>query len=257
MDLGLTGKTALVTAASRGIGRAVAERLAAEGMTVVATSRSGDGTVETVADGRIVAQSVDLGDPDRTGALIDDVVAQFGALDTLVMNTPGPPIKPVLATTWEDWETAHDTLLRPVVQLVTRAADVMAAGNGGTIILLTSTWVKQPKEGGALSAAYRAAAGAMLKTLSNELAAKGVRMLQVMPGATGTDRMTKIVEAKASANGSTVADEISKVVAEIPLGRWAEADEIADVVAFAASARSSFMTGSAITVDGGAVRTVF
>lgn len=257
MDLGLAGKTALVTAASRGIGRAVAERLAAEGMTVVAGSRSGDGRVEEIESGRIISHPADLSDAERTGALVNDVVEQFGALGTLVMNTPGPAITPVLATTWADWESAHDTLLRPVVQLVTRAADVMATAGGGTIVLLTSTWVKQPKEGGVLSAAYRAAAGAMLKTLSIEMADKGVRLIQVMPGATGTDRMHNIVAAKSATNGTTVDDEIAKVVAEIPLGRWAEAAEIADVVAFAASPRSSFMTGSAITVDGGAVRTVF
>ena len=253
MDLEIAGQTALVTAASRGIGRAVAHRLADEGMTVLAGARTAEREEEKRGQGNIIPIVSDLSDAEATGSLIDDVVRQHGRLDVLVLNTPGPKIAPVLETTWEDWYAAHDMLLRPVVQLALAGARQMRKQGSGTMVLLSSTWVRQPAPGGALSASYRSAASLMLKTLAREVAAEGIRVLQVMPGATGTDRMQNIVSAKASTHGTTPDQEIANVVAGIPLGRWAEPEEIADVVAFAVSPRASFMTGSTITVDGGAV----
>jgi NAD(P)-dependent dehydrogenase (short-subunit alcohol dehydrogenase family) len=133
----------------------------------------------------------------------------------------------------------------------------MCAQGSGTIVLLSSTWVRQPAPGGVLSASYRSAAAAFVKTLAGELAPHGVRVVHVMPGATGTDRMQAIVASKAAKNGTTEDDEIAAVVRDIPLGRWAQAHEIADVVAFAASPRAGFMTGSSLVVDGGAVRATY
>ncbi|EOM75107.1 SDR family oxidoreductase [Rhodococcus rhodnii] len=254
MYLGLEKGVAFVTAASRGIGRAVAERLAMEGMTVVAASRSVGSTPEDLGDGRIVPFEVDLADSEATAALVDSVVELHGSLDVAVLNTPGPKIKPVLDMTWADWQAAHDQLLRPVVQLGTSAARAMRAQQAGAIVLLSSTWVRQPAPGGVLSSSYRAAASAFVKTLATELAPDGVRVNQVMPGATGTDRMQGIVEMKATTNGSTVDEEIAKVVRDIPLGQWAEATEIADAVAFLVSSRASFVTGTSLSIDGGAVR---
>ncbi|WP_040700783.1 SDR family oxidoreductase [Nocardia vinacea] len=254
MYLGLENGVALVTAASRGIGRATAEGLAAEGMTVIAAARTATGEPETVGNGSIVPFAHDLSDAEATAALVDTVVSTYGALDVVVLNTPGPQIIPALDAEWVDWSAAHDTLLRPVVQLGTSAARVMRDKGTGAIILLSSTWVRQPAAGGVLSASYRSAASAFVKTLAGELAPSGVRVNQIMPGATGTDRMQGIVESKAGRNGTTVEQEIARVVADIPAGRWAEASEIADVVAFLASTRASFITGTALAVDGGAVR---
>lgn len=257
MDLQLQGKTALVTAASRGIGHAVAHRLAQEGMTVVSAARSSQGDATNLGDGRLVPTVHDLSDADATQRLVADVVSEHDRLDVLVLNTPGPRIVPVLETEWDDWAEAHDRLLRPVVQLATTGARQMVQQGGGTIILLSSTWVKQPAPGGVLSAAYRSAAAAMVKTLAAEVAPHGVRVVHVMPGATGTDRMQDIVASKSAANDTTVDDEIAKVVRDIPLGRWAEAHEIADAVAFLASPRAGFVTGSTLTIDGGAVRSTY
>ncbi|NKY43840.1 SDR family oxidoreductase [Nocardia cerradoensis] len=254
MYLGLENGVALVTAASRGIGRATAERLAAEGMTVIAAARSAGGEPETVGSGSIVPFAHDLGDAAATAALVDTVVSAYGAVDVVVLNTPGPRIVPALEAAWDDWTAAHDTLLRPVVQLATAAGRVMRDKGAGAIILLSSTWVRQPAAGGVLSAAYRSAASAFVKNLASELAPAGVRVNQIMPGATGTDRMQGIVEMKSDRNGTTVEEEIARVVADIPAGRWAEASEIADAVAFLASARASFITGTSLSVDGGAVR---
>lgn len=253
MDLGLQGRIALVTAASRGIGAAVAHRLAEEGMTVAAAARTAGEPLD-VGTGVVSPLNHDLADEQATGALVDAVADEHGRIDVLVLNTPGPQIKPVLDTTWADFSAAHDLLLRPVVQLAVAGARRMKEQGHGTIVLLTSTWVVQPAPGGVLSASYRAAASAFAKTLAAEVAPFGVRVVHVMPGATGTDRMQKIAEAKAARNGTTVAEENAKVVKDIPLGRWADPEEIADAVAFLASERATFITGATLAIDGGAIR---
>jgi NAD(P)-dependent dehydrogenase (short-subunit alcohol dehydrogenase family) len=130
----------------------------------------------------------------------------------------------------------------------------MVERGDGSIVFITSTWVRQPKAGGVLSASMRSAVSAMGKQMAIELAPRGVRVNQVMPGATATDRMKNIVAGAVARNGTTPDQERAKIIQDIPLGRWAEAEEIADAVAFFASQRSSFVTGSALAVDGGAVR---
>lgn len=253
MYLGMDKGVALVTAASRGIGRATAERLALEGMTVIAAARTA-GAVEDMGDGRIIPVELDLADAEATAGLVDRIVDEHDRIDVAVLNTPGPRLTPALDAEWSDWAAAHELLLRPVVQLGTAAGRRMREQGGGSIVLLSSTWVRQPAAGGVLSAAYRSAASSFVKTLSAELAPHQVRVNQVMPGATGTDRMQGIVEMKSRANGTTVDQEIAAVVADIPMGRWAEAAEIADAVAFLSSPRAAFITGTTLSVDGGAVR---
>jgi 3-oxoacyl-[acyl-carrier protein] reductase len=255
VDLGLQGKVALVTAASRGIGRAVAERLSAEGATVVVSARDADAlNAAAAANPGMSAMPVDLSDPVATGALVGDVIAAHGRLDVLVCNTAGPRIVPFLETSPEDWAAAYDLLVRPAVQLAGDAARHMVERGDGSIVFITSTWVRQPKAGGVLSASMRSAVSAMGKQMAIELAPHGVRVNQVMPGATATDRMKNIVAGAVARNGTTPDQERAKIIQDIPLGRWAEAEEIADAVAFFASQRSSFVTGSALAVDGGAVR---
>jgi NAD(P)-dependent dehydrogenase (short-subunit alcohol dehydrogenase family) len=259
MDLGLRDKVALVTAGSRGIGAAVAQRLAMEGATVALSSRSAESLerlAKQIADlgGATSTHAVDLADAEATARLVGDVVATHGRLDILVINTPGPRIRPFLETTSQDWVLAHDLLLRPAVELARAGAKQMVGQGGGSIVFLTSTWVKQPATGGVLSASMRSAVSALAKTMALELAPSGVRVNQVMPGATATERMTDIVSAKAETNGTNTDDEISKIVSDIPLKRWADPSEIADIVAFLASPRAGFATGAAWQMDGGAVR---
>lgn len=254
MELGLDGKVALVTAASRGIGRAVAERLVAERATVAISSHDAEALNNTANETGASALPTDLMDSAATGRLVDQVVESFDGLDVLVVNTPGPRIVPFLDTSPEDWAGAYELLLRPAVQLARDGAAHMVERGGGAIIFLTSTWVRQPAPGGVLSASMRSAISALAKQMALELAPHGVRVNQVMPGATATDRMTAIVSAKASAHGTTVDEEVENVVKDIPLGRWADPAEIADAVAYMASERAGFVTGTALSVDGGAVR---
>ena len=263
MELELGSKVALVTAASKGIGYAVAQRLAAEGATVVISSREGTTLRDAEAklraqapggEAQVTALAADLTADGAPTGLVEQVIERFGRIDVLVSNTPGPRISPVLDLTDADWDGAYATLLRPAVQLSRAAARDMAARGSGNIVFITSTWVKQPASGGGLSAAMRSAISSLSKQLALELAPSGVRVNQVMPGATGTGRMHDISAAKAARNGTTAEEETAKVVADIPLGRWAEPEEIADSVAFLASPRSAFTTGHALVADGAAVR---
>ncbi|WP_037370845.1 SDR family oxidoreductase [Amycolatopsis orientalis] len=260
MDLGLAGKTALVTAASKGIGYAVAERLVGEGARVAISSRPGPALKDAAerlraqAPTRVQELPADLTEDGAGAALVAEAIGTFGSLDILVSNTPGPQISPVLELSDEDWETGYRTLLRPAVQLSRAAARHMAERGDGSIVFLTSTWVRQPAAGGGLSAAFRSAISSLSKQYAVELAGAGVRVNQVLPGATATGRMRDIAAAKADRNGTTVEEEIAEVVSAIPIGRWAEPEEVADAVAFLASPRSAFTTGHALSLDGGAVR---
>ena len=254
MDLALKDAIALVTASSRGIGRATAERLAREGATVIAAARTPDRPVEEVGQGHIVPVTADLGEPGAASALVEQVREERGRLDVLVANTPGPKLSPALELTWQDWSSAHDTMLRPVVEMMTTAGRIMVGQQRGSMVLVSSTWVRQPAPAGVLSAAYRSAQSSFVKSLAGEVAPKGVRVNQVLVGATGTERMENILHSKAEANGTDRDTELGKIVADIPLGRWGEAHEVGDLVAFLASDLPGFSTGSSYVIDGGAVR---
>lgn len=254
MDLALNGKVALVTAASRGIGRATAERLASEGATVIAAARTEGREVEELGTGRIVPLTVDLGEAGAAASLVERVHAEHGSVDVLVANTPGPKLSPALELTWQDWSAAHDAMLRPVVEMMTAAGKVMVEQGRGSMVLVSSSWVRQPSPAGVLSAAYRSAQSSFVKSLAAEIAPRGVRVNQVLVGATGTERMEKILRGKAEVNGTDRQTELDRVVADIPLGRWGEAHEIGDLIAFLASDLPGFSTGSSFVIDGGAIR---
>lgn len=254
MDLALNGRVALVTAASRGIGRATAERLASEGATVIAAARTEGREVEEIGAGRIVPLTVDLGEAGAAAALVERVRAEHGSVDVLVANTPGPKLSPALELTWQDWSAAHDAMLRPVVEMMTAAGKIMVDQGHGSMVLVSSSWVRQPSPAGVLSAAYRSAQSSFVKSLAAEIAPRGVRVNQVLVGATGTERMEKILRGKAEANGTDRDTELDRVVADIPLGRWGEAHEIGDLIAFVASDLPGFSTGSSFVIDGGAIR---
>jgi 3-oxoacyl-[acyl-carrier protein] reductase len=259
VNLELHDKVALVTAASKGIGRAVVKQLALEGARVAMSSSSTGRLSEALKSMPEVAGNVspfpaDLTDPQATADLFNSVLAKFGRLDILVMNTPGPRIVPFVETTPADWAAAYNTLLRPAVDLALMASRQMVTQGGGSIVFLTSTWVKQPAPGGVLSSSMRSAISAMSKQMAIELARHKVRVNQVMPGATGTDRMKNIMAAKAAANHTSEPEETERAVREIPLGRWAEPEEIAAAVAFLVSPKSAFTSGASLQLDGGAIR---
>lgn len=251
MDLGLNGKVALVTAASRGIGRAIADRLAAEGATVAVSARK----PENLGPGQH-AYPVDLSDAAAVERLVPEVLERHGGLDVLVVNTPGPRVAPFLDTTLADWSHAYDQLVRPAVQLASAGARAMVERGGGSILFITSVWVKQVNPGGVLSASMRSAVSALAKQMSQELARHNIRVNQLLPGATATDRMRSMAATRAAADGITEEEAMNQIARGVPLGRWAEPEEVAGAAVYLVSPAAAFITGQALAADGGSIRSV-
>ncbi len=260
MELGIDGKIALVAAASQGLGRATAARLAREGATVVICARRAGVLGEVAAAinddcGREAALAVagDLTDPADIRR-IAETVAGHGGADILVNNAGGPPPGYFDDLDDDDWRRAYELTLMSAVRLTRAVLPEMRRKRWGRIVNLTSSSVKQPIGQLLLSNSLRLGVIGWAKSLANELAGDNVLVNNVCTGWTRTDRVTQLLESRADADGIAAADVENSIVAGIPLGRLGRAEEIADTVAFLASERASFITGVSLTVDGGAVQ---
>lgn len=262
MDLGIRGKVALVSASSKGLGRAIAEELAAEGVDLVMCARGAD-ALRTTADSirrqsgvKVVEVAADVSV--RTG--LERITAaafdNFGRVDILVNNSGGPPSGPFESYTPEMWESAARLLLFSVVGLTTAVLPGMKERRWGRILNVTSIAVKQPIDGLMLSNSLRAAATGFARTLANEVAPFNVTVNNLMPGYTRTDRMEQLARAAAERTGAPIKDTFAKWEREIPMGRLAEPREFAALAAFLASDRAGYITGSSIAVDGGWIRSL-
>ncbi|MCS7283223.1 MAG: SDR family oxidoreductase [Anaerolineae bacterium] len=261
MDLGLQDKVALVTAASRGLGFAIARELAQEGAHVAICAR-GAGPLEAAAaalrestSAEILAVPADVSRQEDVERLVGAVRDRFGRIDILVTNAGGPPPGRFLELTPAAWEAAVQLTLMSVVRLCHAVVPVMRAGGGGSIVAMTSVSVKQPLPNLILSNSLRMAVVGLVKTLADELAPE-IRVNAVCPGWTRTERVVQLMEDRAARNGTTVAEEEARITAAIPLGRMAAPEEIARAVAFLASPAASYITGISLLVDGGLYRGV-
>jgi 3-oxoacyl-[acyl-carrier protein] reductase len=247
VDLGLKGRTALVTGASSGLGLATAEALAGEGANVAMFARRRD-LLEREAD-RIGALAVrgDVTIPKDLEQAVDTTVKAFGGLDVLVWNSGGPPPGSATDVTPESLEAALELLFLPAVRLVRLCLPYLEASHGGRILALTSIAAKEPVDHLALSNALRPGVTGWMHTLARELGPKGITVNCVAPGHIATARLEQLYPA-----GPTEAD-----LAGIPLGRWGDPREFGDVVCFLASERARYVSGQTVVVDGGAQRFLF
>ncbi|WP_457637174.1 SDR family oxidoreductase [Oceanithermus sp.] len=256
MDLGIAGKTALVTGASQGIGLAIARALAAEGARVVLSARSQEkleaATSEINESGGAAAfLAADLSQPQTAERLLRFASERFGPVEILVGNTGGPPPGEAAALGEEDWRTAAELLFYPQLRLTRAALPEMKKRGWGRILYVTSISVKEPIENLALSNALRAALTGFAKTLAREVAASGVTVNTLGPGYTATERVNDLFAKNAARLNTTAEELLEKQLQLIPARRLARPEEIAAVAAFLVSEPAAYLTGQAIMVDGG------
>lgn len=257
MKLGLENKTALVLGASRGLGAAIAAGLAQEGTTVFAAARSID-KIEAWANGlpqgagNVTPTQLDLGDLASIDDLCDRLLAK-GGVDILVNNTGGPPPATALDASRTDWIAQFETMAANIFHLTGRLLPKMQTKKWGRIITLTSSGVEQPIPRLALSNGIRSAIVGWSKTLAYEVAADGVTVNVLLPGRIHTQRVDELDASAAKRSARSVADVAAASAASIPAGRYGRPEEFADVAVFLASERASYVTGSKVRVDGGAI----
>ena len=259
MDLGLRDRVALVAASSKGLGRAVAAELAAEGCKLALCARGQAALEATAAElssggAEVFARSTDLTDPADVDALVAAGLDRFGKVDILVTNTGGPPAGSFESHDRDAWQHAVRQNLDSVVNLTRATLPSMRANGFGRIINITSIAVKQPVDGLMLSNSMRAAVTGFARTLANEVAGAGITVNNVLPGYTGTERLQQLASKLAADAGSTAEEALAAWEGEIPMGRIGTPPEFAAMVAFLASERASYITGTSIPVDGGWTR---
>lgn len=257
MDLGLDGRTALVCASTKGLGRATAEALAAEGV-AVAINGSDAARVEEVAQGvpGAIAAPGDMTSIDGARAVCSAAQEALGGLDIVVLNGPGPGPGPAADLTGDDAHAAAERLVGPQVELVSRVVPGMRARGWGRIIAVSSSAVQAPIAGLALSNLGRPALLGYLKTLASEVARDGVCVNAVLPGEFSTDRVSAIYEDLAEKRGVPVEEVHRGALAEIPAGRYGKPEEFGALVAYLASTHAAFITGTTVRADGGMLPTL-
>ncbi|MFC8181511.1 oxidoreductase [Rhodococcus sp. 14-2470-1b] len=243
MDLGLSGKAFVVTGGTEGLGFASARELLREGAKVTVASRSQTKVDEAVTElgahrpNAVHGMVADNGHPASAQLLVESAIAHWGKLDGLVVSVGGPPPSTALDATDEDWTASFESVFLGAVRLAREAANVMT--DGSAIVFVLSTSVKSPLTGLGVSNGLRPGLAMVAKDIADELGPRGIRVVSVLPGRFDTSR------------GGAVSDD---ALARIPLGRIGDPEEFGRTVAFLASPAASYITGSTVTVDGGAVR---
>ena len=262
MNLGLEGKIALVGGSSRGLGRAVAEELAAEGASLVLCARSPEplaragSEIEQRFGVPVLAVPADLSVPGEPTRVAGEALARFGAIDVLVANTGGPPAGSFETLELADWDGAVALLIRSVVELTAAVLPSMKSRGWGRILAVSSIAARQPVDNLMLSNTLRPAVTGFANALAREVARDGITVNTILPGFTNTERIATLARAD-TARGLDPAAQQERTRAEIPLGRLAEPHEFSALAAFLVSERAAYITGSAFAVDGGWIRGLF
>jgi 3-oxoacyl-[acyl-carrier protein] reductase len=262
MNLGLQGRVAMVAGASRGLGFAVAHTLAAEGAHVSISSRNGEAIaaaserIERETGAKVLGMAADVRSGEAITRWHQATLERFGGLDLLFTNCGGPPAGATLAFDDAAWQNAFELILLSAVRMIRLAVPSMIARGGGSILLPTSSAVKEPIPNIALSNALRSSVASLAKTLSIELAGQRIRVNHLVPGRIATDRVREIDEINAKKAGIEVEEQRRRMFATIPMSRYGEPGEFASAAAFLLSDAAAYITGASLQVDGGMIHSV-
>jgi NAD(P)-dependent dehydrogenase (short-subunit alcohol dehydrogenase family) len=254
-DFGIAGNRALIPASSAGLGKAAAERMVAEGADVIINGRDKSKLERTVRefeskyDCGIYGHVADISSEEGATGLVDSTIEQFGGIDILVFNSGGPPSRPFLQTTDDDWYSAFDQLVMSYVRILRRAVPYLRE-HRGTVVTNVSISVKETLDDFVLSNSVRMGLVGINKTLSRELA-PDVRINSVLPGPFDTGTL-KMLERRVNAGTFDTYEEAHRDYTEdLPFGRMGDPPELADIIAFLASPKSAHIHGETIVVDSG------
>lgn len=262
MDLGIEGKVALVCAASRGLGRAIASSLSSEGALVAICARQEEALKKTATEiqamtgNRVVAIRADLSRAEEVDALLASVREQLGEIDILVSNAGGPPAGGLETLSEAQWRDAIELGLMTTVKLTKQVLPSMKQRQWGRIVSIASTTVQQPKEDLLLSSTVRSGVAAFMKAIAENLAKDNVLVHTVCPGPTRTARMIELANTLAAKKGISPEEAERGLTADVPMGRMGRPEEVGDLVACLVSDRLSFNTGLTLAVDGGQVKAI-
>jgi 3-oxoacyl-[acyl-carrier protein] reductase len=259
MDLGLGDKTALVTAASRGLGKAAALAFAHEGARTAICSRSeqiksAGESIKAATGTDVLALHADLTKPKDIEKLVQTCMDEWGQIDILILNAGGPAPGNFLSLTPADWEDAFQLTLMSAVRLCHAIVPHMLEAGSGSIVATESYSVKQPIDNLILSNSLRMAVIGLIKSLANELGPQGIRVNSINPAWTWTERVEQLMQDRSQRAGTSVERESETVIEDIPLGRMGTVEEYGKTIAWLASPAASFIHGHALMFDGGATK---
>jgi 3-oxoacyl-[acyl-carrier protein] reductase len=260
MIIDLNGKTALVTASSKGIGFAISKALAEAGANVCICSRNEEtlkAAERELAPERVLAVAGDISEPEFINLLVNKAQQRFGPVDILVNNSGGPPAGEVLSLSEAQWLAAINSNLLSVIRLSSLVIPGMKEKGWGRIVNLTSTAAREPAAGMALSNVTRAGVAAYTKTLAHEVGPFGITVNTILTGGVLTERFNSLVERSIKDTGETFDDAITRLEKTVPVRHFATPEEFAQTILFLVSPAASYLTGAAIPLDGGASKSIF
>ena len=262
MNLGLKGKVAIVAASSKGMGKATAMALAAEGARIAMCARGVDALAKAAQDVQdrhqadVLAVPADVTRYDDVKRVVQETVGRWGTVNILVNNAGGPPPGTFADVDDSAWQSAFELNLLSTIRFIREVVPHMRKAGGGAIINIQSVSVKEPIDNLILSNSIRSGVNGLAKSLSRELAKDRIRVNTVLPGAIQTDRLRQVIAGQAQRQGRSVEEIRRTWEGEIPLGRLGEPEDVADMIVFLASERANYVTGVTVQVDGGRVRSM-